>query len=145
MGSAARDRHAPAVVATASRGCTSAPKGSCLIWTAFYGQLRVAVAPVRFGAGVKLKTLEALQYGVPVVATTIGAEGLEALPAEAVAVHDDPVAFAAAIVARLRDVEVWRAHRQAIDVAMAAVPPPLDWRAWLADMVMEDAGVSRPV
>ena len=35
----------------------------------FYGDARVAIAPIRFGAGVKLKTIEALQYGVPTVAT----------------------------------------------------------------------------
>lgn len=112
---------------------------------AFYRQLRVAIAPLRFGAGVKLKTLEALQYGVPVVATTVGAEGLEGLPADTVVVHDDPVAFAAAIVTRLRDVDVWRAHRTAIEATMAAVPVATDWAAWLADLTLEGVGVRHPV
>ena len=41
-----------------------------------YGQVRVVVVPVRFGAGVKGKVLEALNYAVPIVTTPVGAEGL---------------------------------------------------------------------
>lgn len=41
-----------------------------------YQQARTVVVPLRFGAGVKGKVLEALQHGVPLVTTTIGAEGL---------------------------------------------------------------------
>ena len=111
----------------------------------FYRHVRVAIAPLRFGAGVKLKTVEALQYGVPVVATTVGAEGLEDLQGEVIVVHDDAVAFAAAVVARLRDVDIWRAHRAAIDRAMAGVPTSTDWGAWLVDTTMEGASVRHPV
>ena len=111
----------------------------------FYRHVRVAIAPLRFGAGVKLKTVEALQYGVPVVATTVGAEGLENLPGDVVAVHDDPAGFAAAIVSRLRDVETWRAHRAAIDRVMAGMPTSTDWAAWLVDTTTEGANVGHPV
>ena len=110
----------------------------------FYRRVRVAIAPLRFGAGVKLKTVEALQYGVPVVATTVGAEGLDDLPGEVIAVHDDPGAFAGAVVALLRDVETWRAHRAAIDRVMADVPTSTDWAAWL-HTTMEGADVGHPV
>ncbi len=41
-----------------------------------YGQARVVAVPLRYGAGVKGKVLEALQHGVPLVTTPIGAEGL---------------------------------------------------------------------
>lgn len=92
----------------------------------FYRRLRVAVAPLRFGAGVKLKTVEALQFGVPVVATSVGAEGLDAMPGDVVAVHDEPAAFADAVIARLTDVRTWRAHRAAIDAALQA-RPHVDW------------------
>ena len=44
---------------------------------AFYDGLRVAIAPLRFGAGVKLKTVQALQHGVPIVCTSIGAEAID--------------------------------------------------------------------
>ena len=42
-----------------------------------YAQARVVVAPLRFGAGVKGKVVEAMRMGVPVVTTPVGAEGLE--------------------------------------------------------------------
>jgi len=41
-----------------------------------YSQARVVAVPLRYGAGVKGKVLEALQHGVPLVTTPIGAEGL---------------------------------------------------------------------
>lgn len=41
-----------------------------------YKKVRVVVVPLRFGAGVKGKVLEALQAGVPIVTTSIGAEGI---------------------------------------------------------------------
>jgi len=44
--------------------------------TRFYAHSRVAVAPLRYGAGVKGKVVEAMYHGVPVVTTPVGAEGL---------------------------------------------------------------------
>lgn len=41
-----------------------------------YQQIKICVVPLRYGAGVKGKILEALQSGVPIVTTPIGAEGL---------------------------------------------------------------------
>lgn len=41
-----------------------------------YQQVKICVVPLRYGAGVKGKILEALQSGVPIVTTPIGAEGL---------------------------------------------------------------------
>ena len=45
---------------------------------ALYDQVRIVVVPLRFGAGVKGKVLEALNYAVPIVTTPVGAEGLPA-------------------------------------------------------------------
>lgn len=44
-----------------------------------YRNCRMSVVPLRYGAGVKGKVVEALYYGVPVVTTTVGAEGIEGL------------------------------------------------------------------
>ena len=41
-----------------------------------YQNVRLSVVPLRFGAGVKGKVLEALQAGLPIVTTSIGAEGI---------------------------------------------------------------------
>lgn len=42
----------------------------------FYEECRISVAPLQFGAGMKGKVLEAMYYGIPLVTTPIGAEGL---------------------------------------------------------------------
>lgn len=69
----------------------------------YLGRSRVALAPLRAGGGSRLKILEALDAGRPVVATTIGTEGLEDLIGDGVVVADDPEAMAEAITALLED------------------------------------------
>jgi glycosyltransferase involved in cell wall biosynthesis len=71
-----------------------------------YARARVAVVPLRCGAGVKRKVVEALRLGLPLVTTTVGAQGLPGLEAVA-AVEDEGAAFAAAVVALLRDDAAW--------------------------------------
>jgi GT2 family glycosyltransferase len=73
---------------------------------AFYAAARVAVVPLRCGAGIKLKVVEALREGVPLVTTTTGAQGLIGIEA-VVAVTDDPDAFAWAVIERLSDDPLW--------------------------------------
>jgi glycosyltransferase involved in cell wall biosynthesis len=82
---------------------------------ALYRNARVAIVPMRIGAGVKNKTMEALQYGVPVVATTVGAEGLELDDGDDAGVTDDPVAFAQRIIALVTDDALWRRRREALE------------------------------
>jgi glycosyltransferase involved in cell wall biosynthesis len=57
----------------------------------------VVVAPVRFGTGMRGKVLEALGMGRPLVTTTLGAEGLGAVPERDLLVADGASAFAAAV------------------------------------------------
>lgn len=81
---------------------------------------RVAVAPLLSGGGTRLKVLEALDAGRPLVSTTVGIGGLTDLVGEGVVVADDPVAFGREVAALLRDearaVELgrrgWRAVRE---------------------------------
>ena len=77
-----------------------------------YDTARVIVAPLRFGAGVKGKVVEALAKGVPLVTSTVGAQGIPGL-ATFVPVHDDPRAIAAAIVTLLHDDRAWIAQSSA--------------------------------
>jgi glycosyltransferase involved in cell wall biosynthesis len=65
--------------------------------SALYNAVRVSVAPLRFGAGLKGKVVASLAAGLPSVATAVGAEGLPPGGAGAIAVADDPAAFARAI------------------------------------------------
>ncbi|PYS98550.1 MAG: glycosyl transferase family 2, partial [Acidobacteria bacterium] len=73
-----------------------------------FARARVFVAPVRFGAGVKGKIGEALAYAVPVVTTTIGAEGMELRDEEEALIADTPHDFAAAVVRLYRDAGLWQ-------------------------------------
>ncbi len=54
----------------------------------------VSVAPLRFGAGMKGKVGEAMAAGLPVVATSFGAEGFGLIPGVHLLVADDPMEFA---------------------------------------------------
>ena len=74
---------------------------------ALYRAARVVVAPLRYGAGVKLKVAEALREGTPLVTTTIGAQGLAGIE-QVASIADDPAAFAAAVTALLDDPAWWQ-------------------------------------
>jgi GT2 family glycosyltransferase/glycosyltransferase involved in cell wall biosynthesis len=63
----------------------------------------VFVCPIRSGSGVRVKLLEAFASGIPVVSTTLGAEGLARKDGEFCALADDPRAFAAGVVRVLED------------------------------------------
>jgi len=67
-----------------------------------YTEATAAIVPLRFGAGVKGKLLEALSYGAPVVTTSVGLQGLSALE-PLVDVADNEEQFAQAVIAVLRD------------------------------------------
>lgn len=58
----------------------------------------VYVCPLLYGAGVKTRLLEAMASGMPVVVTTIGAEGIDLVHREHALVADRPVEFAGAVV-----------------------------------------------
>ena len=73
-----------------------------------FARSRVFVAPVRFGAGVKGKIGEALAYGLPIVTTTIGAEGMSLRNEHEVLIADSPSEFAAAVVRAYRDEGLWQ-------------------------------------
>lgn len=78
----------------------------------YYQRARVAVVPLRCGAGVKLKVVEALREGVPLVTTDIGIQGLPDL-ADVVSVHSGATEFAAAVCALLVDDALWAQRSQA--------------------------------
>ena len=68
-----------------------------------YARASCAVVPLLQGGGTPLKFVEALAYGVPVVATARAAAGLEVRDGENCLLAEDEEAFAAAIVAVMRD------------------------------------------
>ena len=72
----------------------------------FYRNARVAVVPLRFGAGVKSKVTEALRHGIPLVTTSIGAQGLNDLNTAAFVV-DVPEQFADSVIKLLKYDDLW--------------------------------------
>jgi GT2 family glycosyltransferase/SAM-dependent methyltransferase len=68
---------------------------------------RLSVAPLRFGAGVKGKINTSMSFGVPVVTTSIGAEGLSARDGSELLVADDAESFARAVVRLYTDPVQW--------------------------------------
>jgi GT2 family glycosyltransferase len=68
---------------------------------------RIALAPLRFGAGVKGKVNTAMSYGLPVVATSIAAEGMRLHDGQNVLLADDAEAFAQAILRLYDDEALW--------------------------------------
>ena len=83
-----------------------------------YRTARVAAVPLRYGAGVKLKVVEALREGLPLVTTWIGAQGVPGLESVA-AVCDEPQSFADAVCRLLTDGIAW-AEQSTAQVEYAA-------------------------
>jgi polysaccharide biosynthesis protein PslH len=71
--------------------------------TPYYAQADVAIVPVRSGAGTRIKILEAFSFGVPVVSTEMGAEGLELTGGTDLLFGDTAEAFAGACLDLMRD------------------------------------------
>lgn len=82
-----RPRHAPEVVY----------HGRVERLSPFYEGAHIAVVPVRFGGGSRLKTVEAMAFGVPLVSTKLGGEGLPVSAGDHYLGADDAETFAATI------------------------------------------------
>jgi glycosyltransferase involved in cell wall biosynthesis len=80
----------------------------------------VSIVPLRIGGGTRLKIYEAMAARIPVVSTTIGAEGLDVRDGENVALADSPEAFAERCLALLEDAEARRKQAQSAWEMVAA-------------------------
>lgn len=69
----------------------------------YYHRHRVMVAPIRAGSGTRLKILEAFAAGIPVVSTSLGAEGIAAEDGRHIIIADRAMDFASAIERLLTD------------------------------------------
>jgi glycosyltransferase involved in cell wall biosynthesis len=86
---------------------------------AYLRRCQVSVCPMRLGAGMKMKVIEAMAAGLPVVCTTRGVEGMDLVAGRDFIVADEPAEFAAAVARLLRDEklreEYGRWGRQAVE------------------------------
>lgn len=85
----------------------------------------VMVSPVRVGGGTSYKILESMATGVPVVTTSLGAQGLGAKNLEEMMVRDDPLAFAQSVERVLEDVAV---RNKIIKNARKLIEEKHDWK-----------------
>jgi glycosyltransferase involved in cell wall biosynthesis len=101
------------------------PRKRGVIFTGYLDDVRPRVArswlqvvPLRSGGGTRLKILESMAIGTPVVSTSKGAEGLDLQPGRDLLIADTPAAFANAVLSILCDAslrrELSRAGRQAV-------------------------------
>ena len=71
-----------------------------------YASARISVAPLFVGSGMRLKIIEAMASGLPVVATTVSAEGIELFESDGLLRLDTPEAMAESIVRLVTDPEL---------------------------------------
>ena len=91
----------------------------------FYQECHVSVVPLRAGGGTRLKILEAMALGRPVVSTSIGAEGLDVRDREHLLIADDENQFAEEIISILGQPDSAQAM---VRRARALVESRYDWR-----------------
>lgn len=69
----------------------------------YYERSAISVVPLRAGGGTRLKILESMALGIPVVSTSIGCEGLDVTHGEDILIADSPEEFANSVCGLLRD------------------------------------------
>ena len=89
-------------------------------------QTAAFVVPLHAGGGMRVKILDAWRWGLPVVTTTIGAEGIDVTPGRDALVADNARDFAAATVRLLADAD---ARQEIADAAFATLSRCYDWRS----------------
>ena len=81
-------------------------------------KMRVSIAPLRYGAGIKGKIGLAMALGLPVVATPLAAEGMSLTDGENILVADDEEAFADTVAKIYKDEALWnRISRNGLEFA----------------------------
>jgi len=74
----------------------------------YFSSHRVFVSPLRYGAGMKGKIGQSLSLGLPLVTTSIGAEGMGLEDGRQALIRDNPEEFADAVVKLYREETLWR-------------------------------------
>lgn len=77
----------------------------------FFDSVRVSIAPLRFGAGVKGKIVTSLLHGVPVVASQLAVEGMSLKPGIDLLASQSRIGFAQAMISLHNDKTAWEAMR----------------------------------
>ena len=109
-----------------------------------YRQARVVVTPLRYGAGIKHKVVEALAHFRPVVTTSIGLQGLEGM-GEHLPAHDEAEDFASACQALLTDDSLWLERaRHGQKTVMDQFSAAAMWSAFAAELPQDIIFAANP-
>lgn len=73
----------------------------------YFDRCKLSIAPLRYGAGVNGKVLLSMSYGLPVVASSVAAEGIPLVEGKDILVADDPVDFCRAISNLYHNERLW--------------------------------------
>ncbi len=100
----------------------------------------IFVVPLLAGGGMRVKILDAWQWGLPIVSTTIGAEGIAIDPGENILIADDPETFADAVVKLLNEPVL---REKLIINGRRTVEQNYDWRSqyWMVDNIYQPSNL----
>jgi polysaccharide biosynthesis protein PslH len=90
----------------------------------YYQNALASVVPLRVGGGTRLKILEAMAAGTPVISTSLGAEGLAAVDGRDILIADTPEAMADRLTSLQSDSPQWR---DLVANARRVVQTKYDW------------------
>lgn len=105
----------------------------------------VSIAPLRFGAGMKGKVVEAMACGLPVVTTSVGAQGINAVSGRHLMIDDKPEDFGRALIDLLQAPEERERIGQAGQDHIAALCGPEHIERALEEMLCSLVSRPRPV
>ena len=74
----------------------------------YFAESGICIVPILSGGSTRLKIVEAMAWGTPVVSTRIGAEGLAVTHGENILLADTPADFASAIERLIKDRDLWQ-------------------------------------
>ncbi|MFL6467084.1 MAG: glycosyltransferase [Pyrinomonadaceae bacterium] len=94
------------IVELGQRSKTITVTGSVPDVRPYMADASVFVVPIRIGGGTRLKIFEAMAMGIPVVSTTVGAEGLSVKDGVHLLLRNDPAEFAAGVVELLKNMNL---------------------------------------
>lgn len=105
----------------------------------YYERAKVAVAPFQYGAGTKLKVLEAMAMEVPLVATRIGAQGFQVTSGKHIMIEDDFMRFSQCVIKIMQDI---RFNRALATHAKQLVLEKYSWENIMRDIVFKVEGLA---
>jgi glycosyltransferase involved in cell wall biosynthesis len=91
----------------------------------YYAKSCATLVPLRAGSGIRVKILESMAFGRPVISTSLGCEGLQVIHDENILIADEAPDFAAQTLRVMTDLRLWK---RIADNGRRQVEEVYDWR-----------------